>query len=130
MVKGQILQPTIEKYWNFIIKSMVKGQRRLLVKGQSKILAGQDFDHNCRSTYSSWLCDTPLYPLEQPLFSVFIENLFYLLLNNLVYFSFWGLHSNPCYQTLQTSYATIGRVYKLKNWYLQINSQTVIMCMT
>jgi len=59
MVKGQSLQPTIEKYWNFV-KSTVQGRKRLLVKGQSKISAGQDFDRGRRSPYSTYLRDTPL----------------------------------------------------------------------
>jgi len=60
MVKGQSLQPIIEKYWNFVIKSTVKGQKRLLVKVQSEISASQDFDQGRRSPYSVYLHDTPL----------------------------------------------------------------------
>jgi len=60
MVKGQNLQPTIEKYWNFVIKSTVKGRKRLLVKGYSEISAGQDFDCGRRSPYSTYLRDIPL----------------------------------------------------------------------
>jgi len=58
--KGQSHQPTIEKYWNFVVKPTVKGQKRLLVKSQSEISAGQDFDPGCRSPYSAYLRDTPL----------------------------------------------------------------------
>jgi len=60
MAKGQSLQPTIEKYWNFVVKPTFKGRKRLLVKGQSEILAGQEFDCGRRSPYSAYLRDTPL----------------------------------------------------------------------
>jgi len=60
MVKGRSLQLTIEKYWNFVFKPTVKGRKRLLVKGQNVISAGQDFDRGRRSPYSAYLRDTPL----------------------------------------------------------------------
>jgi len=44
---------------NFVVKSTIKGQKRLLVKGQSEISAGQDFDSGRRFPYSPYLRDTP-----------------------------------------------------------------------
>jgi len=46
---------------NFVVKSTLKGQKGLLVKGQIEISASQDFDSGRRSPYSAYLHDTPLY---------------------------------------------------------------------
>jgi len=61
MVKDENCQPTIEKVWNIIAKSPDKERKRLLVKGQSEIPAGQDSDRSRRCTYNAYLHDTPLF---------------------------------------------------------------------
>ena len=49
------------KLFKGALKSKVKHSKRLEVKGQGEILTSQDFDHCCRSSYRTYICDIPLH---------------------------------------------------------------------
>ena len=53
----------VVKTFKGALKSKINHSKMLEVTGQGEILAYQDFDHGCISTYSACVCDTPLHKL-------------------------------------------------------------------